>query len=333
MSGASGGLAIGLMEGAYFVGRKEIVDFINSTLELRINKVEETASGAVACQLLDIMYPNVVPMNKVDWNAKKDFEFLANYKILQTCFTKLHIDRHIDVDRLITAKYMDNLEFMQWFKRYFELQVADKGDYDCRSRRALGKGGASVPAGSAGGGVSSPPTVSSSAKTGGVAGSAATKPATLRAPKTVSPAAVPKATALKPASAPAKKTSSLSTLPPHSSSSGAPGAAEAATRQIAALTKQVDDAVRSGNELRTEMEGLEKERDFYFEKLREIEIMLQELEDNGNGNDLTASIFKILYKTQDGFEQAADTNDIAENSPINLVAEDLEAEGPVLEGY
>jgi hypothetical protein len=43
---------IGLMEGAFFVGRKEIMDFINSTLELRLNKVEDTASGCVACQLL-----------------------------------------------------------------------------------------------------------------------------------------------------------------------------------------------------------------------------------------------------------------------------------------
>lgn len=32
-------------------------------------------------------------MHKVNWSAKQDFEFIQNYKILQTCFTKLHIDR------------------------------------------------------------------------------------------------------------------------------------------------------------------------------------------------------------------------------------------------
>jgi hypothetical protein len=108
---------IGLMEGAYFVSKNEILQFINSTLELRLTKVEETASGCVACQLLDIMYPGAVSMSKLDWSAKKDHEWVHNYKILQTAFTKLKINRHIDVDRLIQGKYMDNLEFMQWFKR------------------------------------------------------------------------------------------------------------------------------------------------------------------------------------------------------------------------
>ena len=132
---------IGLMEGAFFVGRKEIMDWINATLDLNLAKVEDTASGAVACQLLDILYPGQVPMAKINWAAKQNFEFIANYKILQTCFTKFGIDRHIDVDRLISGKYMDNLEFMQWFKRFFELTISgDMGDYDALAQRSKGKG-------------------------------------------------------------------------------------------------------------------------------------------------------------------------------------------------
>ncbi len=129
------------MEGAFFVGRKEVMDWINGTLELNLSKVEDTANGAVACQLLDVMYPGQVPMHKVNWAAKQSFEFVTNYKVLQTCFAKLNIDRHIDVDRLITGRYMDNLEFMQWFKRFFELQAQGRpAEYDCAAQRARGKG-------------------------------------------------------------------------------------------------------------------------------------------------------------------------------------------------
>lgn len=132
---------IGMMEGAFFVGRKEILDWINSTLDLNLGKIEDTASGAVACLLLDIMYPSQVPVAKINWAAKQDFEFVANYKILQTCFTKLAIDKHIDVDRLISGKYMDNLEFMQWFKRFFEMAIPEKvSDYDAYGQRCKGKG-------------------------------------------------------------------------------------------------------------------------------------------------------------------------------------------------
>ena len=72
-----------------------------------------------------MIYPGQVPMSKINWGAKQSFEFVANYKVLQTCFTKLHIDKFIDVDRLISGKYMDNLEFMQWFKRYYELTLSE----------------------------------------------------------------------------------------------------------------------------------------------------------------------------------------------------------------
>lgn len=158
------------MDGAFFVGRKEIVDWINNTLVININRIEDTASGCIACQLLDIMHPGVLSMSKVNWAANKDFEYVGmcpcywwntylisrfkmmnglivfhvwppgNYKLLQTAFTKLSIDKYVDVDRLITGRYMDNLEFMQWFKRFFEMSVTDKGNYDCIAQRNKGRG-------------------------------------------------------------------------------------------------------------------------------------------------------------------------------------------------
>lgn len=82
-----------MMDAAYFVGRKEILEWLNGLLRLNLSKIEETASGAIACQLLDILYPGAVPMKRVKWNAKLEYEFVHNYKILQTAFTKLKIDK------------------------------------------------------------------------------------------------------------------------------------------------------------------------------------------------------------------------------------------------
>ncbi|ELT87671.1 hypothetical protein CAPTEDRAFT_226241 [Capitella teleta] len=50
------------------------------------------------------------------------------------------------------------------------------------------------------------------------------------------------------------------------------------------------------------VEGLEKERDFYFGKLRDIEVLCQENEDQS----VVKSIMDILYATEDGFGPPAD---------------------------
>jgi len=85
-----------------------------------LSKIEECATGAVYCAVMDCLYPNTFPFSKVKWNAKHEYEFVENYKILQSAFDKNGVKRYIDVNKLKNAKYQDNLEFCQWLKAYFE---------------------------------------------------------------------------------------------------------------------------------------------------------------------------------------------------------------------
>mmetsp|Transcript_30641 Transcript_30641/g.37291 ORF Transcript_30641/g.37291 Transcript_30641/m.37291 type:complete len:135 (+) Transcript_30641:804-1208(+) len=55
-------------------------------------------------------------------------------------------------------------------------------------------------------------------------------------------------------------------------------------------------------ELELTLTAIEKERDFYFEKLRDIEVMLQDHEENAetsNAEDLIQNVFKVLYATSE----------------------------------
>ena len=83
---------------------------------------------------MDAIYPGTFSLSKVKWGAKFDYEYVENYKVLQNAFDKNGIKKHIDVDKLVKAKYQDNLEFCQWIKRYFDLNYSGE-PYNAVERR------------------------------------------------------------------------------------------------------------------------------------------------------------------------------------------------------
>jgi len=88
--------------------------------------------------------------------------------------------------------------------------------------------------------------------------------------------------------------------PVSSSATSAAAAPRARTPQTSALQQQ-------NAQLRETIDGLEKERDFYFNKLRDIEILVQQAveadpEIVADDDGLIRQVQAILYSTEEGFE-------------------------------
>lgn len=238
---------IGMMDSAYFVGRGEILTWINSTLHLSLSKVEEAAPGAVQCQLMDAVHPGIVPMHKVNFDAKSEYEMIQNYKVLQDVFNKLKITKHIEVNKLVKGRPLDNLEFMQWMKRYCDsVNSGNTSKYNPLERREACKGAKEANKRAAPTQVSSKPPP------------AAPKPQTTHTSRKID----------------GNATKAASTVP---------------------VPVPASDYLVT--ELKLCVERLEKERDFYFAKLRDIEIMCQnpDLEHM----PIIGAIHRVLYSTND----------------------------------
>ncbi|WWD16184.1 hypothetical protein CI109_100609 [Kwoniella shandongensis] len=237
--------------------RGELLAWLNDLLQPTvITKLEQCGTGSVYCQIIDSIYGDV-PMNRVKFNAKMEYEYLDNFKILQKAFNAHRIDKPIPVDRLVKCKMQDNLEFLQWMKKYWDMHSRGEG-YDAQGR--------------AGGLIPSNPAPSTSRTT------------SARAPGSF-------------ARAPA---------------AGARTVSSASSAQVAAMQARVA-------EIEAHSEGLLKERDFYFDKLRSIELIVQERTAvegiTQEESDVMAKIQEILYATIEGFEVPEGEEEGAEQRP------------------
>ena len=70
----------------------------------------------------------------------------------------------------------------------------------------------------------------------------------------------------------------------------------ASSANTAHLNAQIEDLNTQLMESKLTIEGLEKERDFYFGKLRDIEVLAQEFENDGG--EFAQKTLAVLYATE-----------------------------------
>lgn len=258
--------------------RTDLLNWLDDLLKLNYKKIEECGTGAAYCQIMDSVYGDV-PMHRVKFNATAEYEFHTNYKILQSCFARHAIEKTVYVERLVKCRFQDNLEFLQWIKKFW-MQNKDSSPYDAVSRRKSRQ-------------------VSSGSATGGsMAGSNGSISI-------------------------AKRKSSVNTQPYGStrSSYGTSGVTRRISNdQYLAIQTELTQAKNSMEAMDKEINAykettniLERERDFYFSKLRDIEILVQSTQDlikegvyeSGTGelDKFLNKVQQILYATEDANEE------------------------------
>lgn len=172
--------------------RGELLAWLNDLLAPTIvTKLEQCGTGSVYCQIIDSIYGDL-PMSRVKFNARMEYEYLDNFKILQKAFTRHKIEkvgcgfwaflvgladgvmltnvisryrwtgsssvykmffwcpatkkRNVSDKALawltwlavffFRCKMQDNLEFLQWMKKYWDMHSRGEG-YDAQARACV----------------------------------------------------------------------------------------------------------------------------------------------------------------------------------------------------
>ncbi|KAG5438384.1 hypothetical protein PCANB_002872 [Pneumocystis canis] len=241
--------------------RHELLAWLNQLTSLNITNIEQCGKGYVYAHVFDSIYGDV-PFRKINFNCNNEYQFIQNWRVIQSIFTQHGIDKVIYVDRLVKCKFQDNLEFLQWVKKFWDQHYTGV-EYNAVGRRE-GK----------------------------------TNNSTVRSSGSISSHDIS-----------SRKTSTVSTTMRTSSNP-----------TIAFLNSQIQT-------LQENVAGLEKERNFYFNKLRDIEILVQATIDADpmvvqSEESLLKQIQNILYSTEEGFE----VPDIDGEDEINKQMEGLQVE-------
>lgn len=242
------------------LSRHDMLAWVNDCLQSNFAKIEELCTGAAYCQFMDMLFPGSVPMKRIKFKTNLEHEYIQNFKILQAGFKKMGVDKIVPIDKLVKGRFQDNFEFLQWFKKFFDANYGGT-EYDAVAQRE------GLPMGH--GGSSAPRAAAAAAK--------------------------------KPTAPVAKVAARPQTIGKANSTVRSPPVNLSRLNQSAkGDSKVIDELNHQLNELKATVDGLEKERDFYFGKLRDIEVICQEMEEQQNA-PIVQKILDILYATEDGF--------------------------------
>lgn len=289
------------------LSRHEMLMWVNDCLQSNFTKIEQLHTGAGYAQFTDFLFPGSISLKKVKWNSHLELDWLGNWKLVQTSWKSLGVEKIVPVDKLIKGKFQDNFEFLQWFKKFFD------ANYDGHEYNPLdARGGEPLPAEQVGGKPSvqneKAKRIQTPTRTTYTTTTRTNPPSRNASNYTLNTTHTGNTTSTKPRPATASyASSSLSSAKTNNNvpQKPEPGANHSGTvsssdaMELKQLREKVDELTRQVAEYEAEMSIIEQERDFYFKKLRCIEVICGDNE--SIGTVAVPVILEILYETEEGF--------------------------------
>jgi len=244
------------------LSRHHMLAWVNDSLMTNYSKVEELCTGAAYCQFMDMLFSNCVDLKKVKFVTK--FGTKSEYESLSIQNFKIlqQAFKKMQVDKIIPLEKLSKGRFQDNFEFLQWFKKFFDANYDGQEY--------------------DPMAARDGVELGGTGGSK------MRLVTSNGQSKMPAKTPV--AKRPTANRMSSGTSR-HTRPMGGGGAQPVA--QIEELNAQI-------LEKNLAIEALEKERNFYFEKLRDIEVLAQEYEVE-DVSGISQKVLEVLFATEEGF--------------------------------
>lgn len=109
-----------------FSSSNQILQWISENFTYKIDKIENASNGLLYLEIINKLYPKSICSSKINKPKSNNIQLLSydsilkNFKLLQNLFKVNKIQKNFDMQRLMSGSFQENLEFLQWFKSYYE---------------------------------------------------------------------------------------------------------------------------------------------------------------------------------------------------------------------
>uniref|UniRef100_A0A1B0FNT0 Microtubule-binding protein involved in cell cycle control n=1 Tax=Glossina morsitans morsitans TaxID=37546 RepID=A0A1B0FNT0_GLOMM len=265
----------------------ELLNWLNATVHGRYENIEELRSGVAYCQIMEQLFPKCIGRNNIKTNAISEYEFFHNLNLLQEAFNCMGFEKKIPIEDLEQGSCKDHFEFLQWLKKFFDIHRTAQANLLAMTRYSISPEPAQKPTTPTPIDTEQKPTSSQASSDSSERMTSQLSPSIRRMSSNKAKPTLVTSMARnfrsrdnsKPNNAQIRK--QPKTTPNYKKNPNLPASLQVLSERVHQLSEQLND--------------IEYERKYYLNKLKKIEILLQESIKKQELVEFCNCAFKILH--------------------------------------
>lgn len=106
--------------------RQELLAWLSGAFNVKVSRPEQLVSGAIYCQALQSLRPDLLYLKRSAPSPKTDQEISKNFHLVQLTLEKFGLIRRLPIDKLTNGSWPEHHELLLQLQKAQELSLSEK---------------------------------------------------------------------------------------------------------------------------------------------------------------------------------------------------------------